>query len=365
MLDFEDENEDDMEPENLSPSLTSSVKVWAMSALRMFPEGFRGLRIVLWCGLVCLAAAPAFRQTIFAQTPVPPGAPGAPHPFAQTLASREALTNIAVDSVTQVYHAKPGDLEGTFAFWVTNISDTPVHILSITASCSCTKAEMPRTPWILLPHTTELFRATMSLVGKPAGDNTKVLTVTSTNGVKILWVKSIIPAPEMQTTMADRLKNQELAKSDRQSIFRNDCVQCHVTPAAGKMGKELYDKACGICHDSDHRAAMITDLGSLNHPVDAEFWKTIISNGKPATMMPAFAQDQGGPLTKEQVNSLVDYFMSEFGRTHQPTPQVQIPEGPMGRSPRAAGRPIPLPPPQISLPAHQAAASPAAQHETK
>jgi Protein of unknown function (DUF1573)/Cytochrome C oxidase, cbb3-type, subunit III len=290
-----------------------------------------------------------------AQTPVPNLATPATITAAPA-ASNVALTNLTFDSLTQEYHARPGEAEAKFTFTVTNISDTAVHVLGITPSCSCTKAQMPRTPWIIPPHTTEQFHATMNLAMKPPGENTKYLTISSTNGMRVVYVKAHIPQP----SITDRQKNQELAKSDRQAVFRNDCVQCHVTPAVEKMGKELYDKACGICHDSEHRAAMITDLGSLNHPVDAEFWKLMVAGGKPGTMMPAFAQDQGGPLSKEQIDSLVDYLMTDFPRNHKPTTQAQLPEAAPSpaQAPQAAVRPIPMPPTRFNPPVRRQATNP-------
>jgi hypothetical protein len=45
-------------------------------------------------------------------------------------------------------------------------------------------------------------------------------------------------------------------------------------------------------------------LRALNHPTDYTFWKTMTAAGKPGTLMPAFAQDQGGPLTGAQIESL-------------------------------------------------------------
>jgi Protein of unknown function (DUF1573)/Cytochrome C oxidase, cbb3-type, subunit III len=296
------------------------------------------MRLVLFLA-IGLAATVVFSQAPMPDLATPATINATPRP------SNQPLTNLVFDALTQDYHAHPGEAEAKFAFNVTNISDVAVHILTITPSCTCTKAFMPRTPWIIAPHTTEQFHAVMQLANKPVGENTKFLTISSTNGVRIVNVRAFIPAPN--ATMTDRQKNQALAKSDRQSVFRNDCIQCHVTPAMGKTGKELYDKACGICHDSEHRATGITDLGSLTHPVDAEFWRLIISSGKPATMMPAFAQDQGGPLTKEQVDSLVNYLMTDFPRNHKPTPQVALPEA-------APTRNVPTRSDAINRPAAQA-----------
>jgi cytochrome c553 len=110
-------------------------------------------------------------------------------------------------------------------------------------------------------------------------------------------------------TPGTRDKNQLLAKADRQAVFKGECASCHVEKAIGKVGKDLYAAACGICHEAEHRATMVTDLHSLKHETNAEYWKTWIDNGKEGSLMPAFAQRHGGPLSDQQIASLVEYLV--------------------------------------------------------
>ena len=70
------------------------------------------------------------------------------------------------------------------------------------------------------------------------------------------------------------------------------------------MGKALYVAVCGVCHEANPRATMVSDLHALNHPTNYEYWKQWITNGKPGTLMPAFAANQGGPLSEKQIVSL-------------------------------------------------------------
>ena len=48
---------------------------------------------------------------------------------------------------------------------------------------------------------------------------------------------------------------------------------------------------------------------------DLAFWQKWIMEGKPGTMMPAFAQAHGGPLTQEQVDSLTVYCYQNFPKS--------------------------------------------------
>ena len=41
-------------------------------------------------------------------------------------------------------------------------------------------------------------------------------------------------------------------------------------------------------------------------PRDAAFWRGLIAHGREKTLMPAFAQSDGGPLQDTQIESLVE-----------------------------------------------------------
>jgi mono/diheme cytochrome c family protein len=51
----------------------------------------------------------------------------------------------------------------------------------------------------------------------------------------------------------------------------------------------------------------VPDLHALKQPTSLEYWKAMISFGKPHTLMPGFALAQGGPLSDEQIASLAAY----------------------------------------------------------
>ena len=55
---------------------------------------------------------------------------------------------------------------------------------------------------------------------------------------------------------------------------------------------------------------MVADLHALNHDTNLDFWKTWTSQGKPGSLMPAFAASEGGPLNDAQINSLAQYLAS-------------------------------------------------------
>src|SRR5581483_6130270 len=111
--------------------------------------------------------------------------------------------------------------------------------------------------------------------------------------------------PETPETV--REANRQLASLDRQQVFKGECATCHVQPLGNKMGAELFHEACGICHFAERRASMVPELVTAREPRDAAFWRKWITDGKENSLMPAFAKKHGGPLTDEQIESLVAF----------------------------------------------------------
>ncbi|MGC4073941.1 MAG: DUF1573 domain-containing protein [Nibricoccus sp.] len=221
------------------------------------------------------------------------------------------------DAMEKSHEAKPGEETAEFVFSVANTSTKQVEILQINPSCSCTVASMPDKPWLLAPGGKGSFTARTDFRGKH-GLFSKTLHIETSCGSQTLTVA--INIAEMDESM--RLRNQELARKNRQIVFQNDCAACHAVPLAGKKGAELYQLACGICHAANPPASMVPSLTVAREPRDADYWMKWISEGKEGTLMPGFAQNQGGPLNREQIDSLVEYLTKNFPGT----PPVRPPD---------------------------------------
>lgn len=216
---------------------------------------------------------------------------------------------LAWDAELKEATAKTGEPTVQFVFAFTNVSPGEVAINYVQTSCGCTTAQLPPLPWRLAPGTNGAIPVNLSLAGK-SGVVFKTITVNTDKGWKMLTVKTtILPPPVTPMTAADRERNQQIVKADRQAVFKGDCARCHVEPVIGKMGKDLFVSACGICHEAEHRATMVADLHTLKQETNAEYWKNWITNGKEGSLMPAFAVAKGGPLSDPQISSLVDYLV--------------------------------------------------------
>lgn len=206
------------------------------------------------------------------------------------------------DAMEKTLEARPGEGTADFVFVVRNVSAEPVHVMEVRPSCGCTVAELPENPWILAPGAKGSFRATVDFRGKH-GRFAKGIYVLSSAGTQLLNVTINIPEPPD----AEREANRQLAAADRQAVFRGECAKCHAEPAIGKTGGPLFLAACGVCHISERRASMVPDLLIAREPRDEAYWRKWITEGKENTLMPAFAPDRGGPLTGDQIESLVAY----------------------------------------------------------
>lgn len=214
---------------------------------------------------------------------------------------------LVFDAETKECSVKAGEMEAHFTFMVTNRAEIAVVINEVQPSCGCTVAKMPSQPWRLEPGAGGPIELTMDLHGK-SGLVIKSATVVSTAGPKVLILKAHVPEqPSPLPLSGDRAKNIIQAMGNRQAVFQGDCARCHKEPAAGKMGEPLYQAVCAICHESPNRASMVPDLHALKHPTDASHWTIWVKYGRTGSLMPAFAESEGGPLSNEQVMSLVGY----------------------------------------------------------
>jgi cytochrome c553 len=236
------------------------------------------------------------------------------------------------DSELKEIHAVTNQATARFSFSVTNVSSGRIVIEEVRPSCGCTLVRLPAKPWKLAPGASGGVEVEVDLFGK-SGVLIKTLTVASSEGTKDLVFKVHLPeVVRTNASLAERVRrqrNQQMAAGDRQAVFRNDCARCHAEPARGKSGRELYTVACGICHDTPHRASMVPDLNGLPQAGSRDYWRQWITHGKPGSLMPAFAVGEGGPLQAEQIDSLIEYL-----RNRRAAPAVAAPEP--GR-PTAAG----------------------------
>lgn len=220
---------------------------------------------------------------------------------------------LAWDAMEKTIDVKAGDGAAEFTFNVTNKSNRAVTITDVSTSCGCTVVDIPRTPWKLAAGATGSIYVTVDFGGKE-GKLTKSVFVDSAEGLQTLLVNVNIPVPDE----AMRERNRQLTLANRQAVFSGECASCHAAKIGKKQGGDLFQAACAVCHLSPHRASMVPDLLIAREHRDAAFWRKWIGEGKEQTLMPAFAQDRGGPLTPKQIESLVDFALKQLPTEPRP-----------------------------------------------
>jgi mono/diheme cytochrome c family protein len=246
------------------------------------------------------------------KSPIRPA--GLPQPASMAAPVQPGQTNALVwDSMNKEYKAAVGDTNTFLTFTATNTGPNQVVIRSVRPSCGCTIATMPANPWILPPGGSGSFKINTDLRGK-RGALRKYIVIDSTEGYQLIHMTVILPEQRTPGNAPNTLRGRNLmvALADRQSVFKGSCVSCHVAPLAGKTGSDMYDAACGICHDVPNRASMVPDLYALKQPKSRDYWRKWTADGKEGTLMPAFAKSAGGPLDAKQIDDLVDYLVSGF-----------------------------------------------------
>lgn len=214
---------------------------------------------------------------------------------------------LAWNSLTQEAQARVTDGQAHFVFSVTNLSPRTVTIQGIRPACGCTTAQSPPLPWVIPVGTNGQFALTVRLVGK-ARQQAEAALVDTDRGFKVVYVNLDIQPPVVPyRSPAELLRDEQIARADRQAIFQGECATCHANPGVGKDGKDLYYAVCAVCHEGkNHRIAM-PDLFAIKTPANVVFWLNWIAQGKPGTLMPAFSSGAGGPLSEMQIAGLARF----------------------------------------------------------
>jgi len=97
-------------------------------------------------------------------------------------------------------------------------------------------------------------------------------------------------------------------------------------------GREVYTEQCATCHGMQGEGGAGTTLNNkalLKSTFDEVFF-SVIRSGVPSTQMPAWSVDFGGPLTDEDIRSVVDFIRAWEPTAPEIEPEVFIPSAERG-----------------------------------
>ncbi len=101
-----------------------------------------------------------------------------------------------------------------------------------------------------------------------------------------------------------------MSSGSRGKIFVGKCATCHVQQGIGKTGEDLYIADCAMCHGFRADGGEAPSLVRFNydHKLVAAYIREVIAHGSKSHLsMPGFLKQVGGPLTNDQIDSLVAY----------------------------------------------------------
>ena len=182
---------------------------------------------------------------------------------------------------------------------VTNNGSDTLSISSIKTSCGCTAALIDKTQ--IPPRDSAHLKIAFNAKGKFPGHFEKIISFYSNSrdsDVKTLLI-------EGKVVMGNSPHDDVMTVS---GVFSGNCATCHADQGANKNGAELFAADCSLCHGKrkDHRPGIDLMSTRFLHHSDKSLEK-IISSGLRNTNMPAFSQEYGGPLSSNQIESLVKY----------------------------------------------------------
>lgn len=184
-----------------------------------------------------------------------------------------------------------------------NDGDEPLQILGTRPSCGCTASIVSEAS--VPPGGQGVLRVTFDPAGQH-GSVRKTLAVNSndpTDPHVLLTIKARVAVVEQP------LEPGAHPRVTGQSLLMGECASCHAEPADGKTAEALYASVCAMCHGAQAEGG--AHGPSLRTPDylatrDDEELGVAISYGTSNPGMPGFSRTMGGPLTEEQVLSLVE-----------------------------------------------------------
>ncbi len=181
-------------------------------------------------------------------------------------------------------------------FSLQNIGDETLIIEEIKPSCGCTATMMESKE--ILPGKEGKIQVVVDTTGKEL-DIEKTITVTSNDSLR----------PEIVLSVSLVVEPGIHADFDMgASLFSPRCASCHADSGKDLQGKALYEAICYQCHGKKGEGKAAPALNTIQHIKKSDdYLYNWIAEGQQGSAMAAYSREKGGPLSREQINSLVKF----------------------------------------------------------
>lgn len=221
-----------------------------------------------------------------------------PSSSSSTSTSRDGCASIHLDQDVFDFGKVEEGFPVNHTFSITNNGGTALK-LHATATCGCTMVKLEKSE--LAPGESTKLAVTIDTSMKQDAV-TKEVVVDSNDRVH--------PKLRINLKMLVEDPHRAMGKDGGTKIFTDQhCASCHVAKGEGKLGRDLFNADCAMCHGPKAEGAVGPALfGPYKKDEFNKFMRTVIEEGsKTHRSMPGFAKEHGGPLTKKQVDSIVQY----------------------------------------------------------
>lgn len=184
-------------------------------------------------------------------------------------------------------------------FQVRNNGRRTLIIKDAKPTCDCTTVKLGARQ--IPAHKSTNLDVTVDTTMK-LGDITKEILITSNDPLH----------PQMKISLIAQVDpHQGMATRGPSKLFTGRCATCHVKQGIGKTGEDLYIADCAMCHgfraDGANAPSLIsTDLEDSEARTRLKDITSFGSKINPIAM-PGFIKEAGGPLTSQEIDSLVEY----------------------------------------------------------
>jgi len=177
-----------------------------------------------------------------------------------------------------------------------NIGGSPLRISRTEASCGCTVVSIDRD--VIPPNGTATLEILIDTTGK-VGAVEKTVSIFSNDTVE----------PEARLTLKVRVKSpaHRGMSVEGVTIFHGECRRCHVDVGMGLSGERLFQADCAMCHRSKDDEYSPGPPIEVLRVIEMDALKRATTKGIPDSSMPGFSKAEGGPLTEEQIQSLLQF----------------------------------------------------------
>ncbi|MBK7749707.1 MAG: DUF1573 domain-containing protein [Candidatus Obscuribacter sp.] len=196
--------------------------------------------------------------------------------------------------------AEGEDLVATFAIY--NDGLKPLKVFDVKTDCGCT--DLSWQSKLIEPGQSTKLTVHIDTTMKQGAVTKQIRFKSNDSNYSFGALNMLVDVENMHTMMGE---------GGKAKIFTAEkCAHCHVDNGVGAFGKDLFEADCAMCHRRQAESKILVgpEIEKVEYKDAAQIrhMQEVISFGsKTHRSMPGFLAEAGGPLTKEQVDSIVDY----------------------------------------------------------